>query len=356
MIALVSRLPDYLPTTHSTDPFAGAGMFAGEPTGKAATREEAIPVEMRKLGGRGPEISVVGYGAWEAGGDFYGPNPSDQAVIEAIHTALGVGMNWIDTAEVYGNGRSEELVGEAIAGRRDEVFIFTKVGSRPEGSGYRPEGIRRAITASLSRLGTDHVDLYQIHWPVAGMSIEGAWGAMADLVDEGLAKHIGVSNFDRRLIERCLAIRHVDSVQNQFSLLHQNDRDTLLPWLADQGIGYLAWSPLALGLLTGAFTKDTTFPVEDARSGARFQGGLYREHFERATFEANIEKVDRLRPIAQRLGVPVSALALRWVVEQQGVTAAIAGSRNPNHVRGNASAGEIRLDERTLEEIDEIFD
>jgi aryl-alcohol dehydrogenase-like predicted oxidoreductase len=312
-------------------------------------------VEMRKLGSQGPEISVVGYGAWEAGGDFYGPNPSDPVVIDAIRTALDVGMTWVDTAEVYGSGRSEELVGQALAGRRDQVLIFTKVGPRPGGSGYRPQEVRRAITGSLSRLGTDHVDLYQIHWPEAGMPLEDTWGAMAELVDEGLASHIGVSNFDRTLIERCLAIRHVDSVQNQFSLLHQDDREALLLWLEDQGIGYLAWSPLALGLLTGAFTKDTTFPKEDARSGARFQGGLYREHFERAAFEANIEKVDRLRPIAQRLGVPLSALALRWAVEQRGVTAAIAGSRNPKHVRSNASGGEIRLDEATVEQVDEIF-
>jgi len=274
----------------------------------------------------------------------------------AMRAAFDAGMTWIDTAEVYGNGRSEEIVGKAVAGQTREHFqVFTKVGSKPEGSGYRPEEVKRAIRASLSRLGLDHVDLYQIHWPVADMAIEETWGAMAELVDEGLTRHIGVSNFDRTLVERCMAVANVDSVQNQFSLFQQEDRDDLLPWLEEAGIGFLAYSPLAFGMLTGAISKDTEFDPSDFRSGKGYQGQAYRNLFAPGTREQRLERVERLRSVAERLGAPVATVALRWVVEQRGITAAIAGSRNPEHVRSNASAGDLRLDDRTLREIEAIF-
>jgi aryl-alcohol dehydrogenase-like predicted oxidoreductase len=313
-------------------------------------------MELRKLGSQGPEISVIGFGAWEAGGDTWGPNPSDDSAVDAMRAAFDAGMTWIDSAEVYGKGRSEALVGRAIEGRpRDEFQIFTKVGASPDGTGYRAEEIGRAIRGSLKRLGTDHVDLYQIHWPESDVEVEETWGAMAELVDQGLARHIGVSNFDRTLIERCLAIRHVDSVQNQLSLFRQDDGEDLLPWLDEMGIGFLAYSPLAFGLLTGAITAETEFHPNDFRSGSRgFQA--YHKLFAPGKREEKLERVDRLRPIADRLGVSLATLALRWVVEQRGVTAAIAGSRNANHVLSNASAGDLRLDERTLQEIEAIFD
>jgi aryl-alcohol dehydrogenase-like predicted oxidoreductase len=309
-------------------------------------------MEMRRLGDRGPEISVVGYGAWEAGGDFWGPNPSDEAVVEAIRAALDAGMTWIDTAEVYGGGRSEELVGRALQGRRDQALVFTKVAPRPGGSGVRPDQIRPALQGSLDRLGTDHVDLYQIHWPDRSVRVEETWEAMAGLVDEGLARCIGVSNFDRGLVERCLTVRHVDSVQNKLSLLHPEDRDGLLPWLREVGVGYLAYSPLGLGLLTGAITADTDFHPEDFRGGGR---GSPPADFRPANLRRTVKRVERLRPIAERVGTSVANLSLRWVIEQPGVTAAIAGSRNPRHVRSNAGAGDLRVDDATLEEIDAVF-
>jgi aryl-alcohol dehydrogenase-like predicted oxidoreductase len=309
-------------------------------------------MEMRKLGSHGPEISVIGYGAWEAGGDFWGPNESDEMVIAAIQAGLDSGMNWIDTAEVYGKGRSEELVGKAVSGRRDETFLFTKVAPRPEGTGFRPDQVKQAIQASLQRLATDHVDLYQLHWPDRSVSLEETWGAMAGLQDEGLALHIGLSNVTRSMVERCLDIRHVDSVQNRFSLLAQQDRDDLLPSLAEWGVGYLAFSPLGLGILTGAITKDTQFHPDDFRGGAR---GSVPENFKPRNLASNLSKVDKLRPTAKRLGTTLAPLALRWVVEQAGVTAAIAGSRKADHVRSNATAGDLRLDRQTLDEIDSIF-
>ncbi len=302
-------------------------------------------MEMRKLGREGPEISVVGYGAWEAGGTDWGPNPSDDEVIGAIRAALDAGMTWIDTAEVYGDGRSEELVGRAIAGRRDEVLIFTKVAPEPEGSGLRPEQVRRAIRASLRRLGVDHVDLYQVHWPDDAVPVEETWGAMAGLVEEGLARHVGVSNFNRGLVEHCLRVRHVDAVQNEFSLIERGDREGLLPWLAERGVGYLAYGPLGYGILTGSLGPGATFPEGDWR--ARGEGP-----FAPGAFERNLALAERLRGVADRLGLPLAVLALRWVVEQPGATAAIAGSRNPEHVRTNARAGELRLDREALRAIE----
>lgn len=309
-------------------------------------------METRALGRQRPEISVVGYGAWEAGGDMWGPSRPDDEIIAAMHAALDAGMSWIDTAEVYGGGRSEELVGQAVRDRRDEVLIFTKIAYFA--SGARRDEVRSAIHGSLRRLGTEWVDLYQVHWPTERVPIEETWGAMAELVDEGLVRHIGVSNFNRELIERCLPIRHVDSVQNQFSLLQQRDRAELLPWLQAQGIGYLAYGPLAFGLLTGAITETTTFPDEDWRSGKR-NIGYYDHLFAPGVRGKHLERVERLRSIADRLGVPLPTLALRAAIDVPGVTAAIAGSTNPRHVRSNAAAGDLTLDAAVREEIDRIF-
>lgn len=309
-------------------------------------------METRTLGARSPVISVVGYGAWEAGGDLWGPNESDERVVEAIHAALDAGMTWIDTAEIYGHGRSEELVGRALAEGRGDVLVFTKVAPRPSGTGFRPQEVRRALDASLKRLGAQYVDLYQLHWPDRSVPIEDTWGAMAALQDEGLARHLGLSNVDRRLVERCEAIRHVDSVQNEFSLLQRGDRNELLPWLVEQRTGYLAYSPLGLGMLSGAISADHRFDQRDFRSGAQ---GSPPRYFRRDALERNTRKVERLREVASRAGATVASLALRWVLEQPGVTGAIAGSRNPDHVRENASAGDLRLDPATLGEIDAIF-
>jgi aryl-alcohol dehydrogenase-like predicted oxidoreductase len=300
---------------------------------------------------------VVGYGAWEAGGADWGPNASDDAVVDSMRVIFDVGINWIDTAEVYGQGRSEQLLARAVVGRREEVLIFTKVAPDDEGSGIRPEEIRRAIRGSLSRLQTDHVDLYQVHWPDDRIPVEETWGAMAEIVREGLALRIGVSNFDRQRIERCMPIHPVTSVQNQFSLIHQEDRAELLPWLARQAIGYLAYSPLGFGLLSGALDPDTTFHPGDWRG--RQRAGSNEEGvgpFSPGNFERNLERVERLRSVAEGLAISVSTLALAWVIHQEGVTAAIAGSRDAEHVRSNAAAGDVTLDASTLKEIDSIFE
>jgi aryl-alcohol dehydrogenase-like predicted oxidoreductase len=308
-------------------------------------------MQTKPLGSQGPEISVVGFGAWEAGGDAWGPNPSDDEAVEAMRAGFEAGINWIDTAEVYGDGKSEDLVARAIEDRRDAVFVATKVAPRPDGTGFRRDEVRAACEASLKRLGIDVIDLYQLHWTDDAVPVEETWEAMAGLVDEGLVRHIGVSNFERELIERCLGIRHVDSLQPHFSMLHLANRD-LIRWCGEQGIGVVAYGPLAFGLLTGAIDMDTRFDPSDWRSGG---GGSYRRFFAPGKKERSLAVTEGLRLVARRLGVSVSQLALAWTFHQPGVTSAIAGSRNPKHVRENAAAGEVELDEATLAELEEIL-
>jgi aryl-alcohol dehydrogenase-like predicted oxidoreductase len=306
------------------------------------------PMRRRRLGNQGPEISVIGYGAWEAGGTAWGPNESEDVVIEAIRAGLDAGIDWVDTAEVYGDGVSELLVGRAIEGRRDEVVVASKVAPQPEGSGFAPAQVREACEKSLGRLGTDRIDLYQLHWPdESGVPIEETWGAMGSLQDAGLVRHIGVSNFDRGQIETCLAMRHVDSLQPEFSMLTRANGD-LIRWCGEQGVGVISYAPLAYGLLTGAITTETRFPDGDWRGTKQDEGPF-------SDLEASLEIVGRLRPVAERLGCGLAELALAWNVHQQGVTAAIAGSRNPEHVGANAAAGDIELDASTLEELDSLL-
>jgi aryl-alcohol dehydrogenase-like predicted oxidoreductase len=311
-------------------------------------------MKKRKLGSNGPEISVIGYGAWEAGGSLWGPNPPDDQVIGAMQTALDTGVNWIDTAEVYGRGHSEELVGKAIAGRED-VLVFTKVGPEGTGSGLHASGIRQAVGGSLRRLNREVIDLYQLHWPDDSIPLEETWGTMASLVDEGLVRYIGVSNFDRTRIEKCEAIRHVDSLQPHFSMLWRRVRDEgLLSFCKDNGTGTISYGPLGYGLLTGAITKDTKFSEDDWRSGSR---GLlnYDRMFAPGKLEANLQIVDKLRPVADRLNVTLAQLALAWVLHQEGATGAIAGSRSPEHVAQNSGAGDVELTDKDLEEIEAIL-
>jgi aryl-alcohol dehydrogenase-like predicted oxidoreductase len=300
-----------------------------------------------RLGSDGPELSVIGFGAWEAGGGTeWGRSPPEDQVLDAIRTVFDCGIDWIDTAEIYGRGRSEELVSKAVAGRREEILLATKVAPRPSGSGFRPEQVRAACQGSLRRLETDHLDVYQLHWPdESGVRIEETWAAMAGLVDDGLVRWIGVSNFDRGLIERCEAIRHVDSIQQEFSMLRLRDRD-LIRWCGERGIGVLSYSPLAFGLLTGAVTSESRFERGDVRDED--------ELFSRGNRELNLAVVASLQPVAERLGISLAQLALAWNLHQPGVTSAIAGSRNPDHVRSNAAAGDVELDGATVSDLDAI--
>ena len=309
----------------------------------------------RILGKQGPEISVIGYGAWEIGGEAYGPNRSEAEVVEAIHAGLDAGINWIDTAEVYGRGRSEELVGKAVDGRRDDVIVATKVAPDPGGTGYEPDKVREAAKKSIARMGMDHIDLYQLHWkPEESWPIEDTWGAMSELVDEGVVRYIGVSNFTQEQITRCMAVRHVDSLQPQFSMFHRQESD-LIAWCGEQGIGVIAYGPLAYGLLAGGMSIDTKFDESDWRSGRSPDHPYYVELFAPGRFAHHLDIVEKLKPIAERKQISMSQLALSWVFSQAGVTAAIAGSRNPDHNRSNAAAGDVILDRKDIDEIESLL-
>jgi aryl-alcohol dehydrogenase-like predicted oxidoreductase len=303
-----------------------------------------------KLGTNGPDITAIGFGTWEAGGGW-GSHYSDEQAVEAMRAGFDAGINWVDTAEVYGDGRSEELVGEALAGR-DDIHVFTKVIDGR--SGLHRDGVRAGCEGSLKRLGVDVIDLYQIHWPSRRVPIEETWEAMAELVDDGLVRWIGVSNFKQGLIERCEKIRHVDSLQPHFSMLNRRGRDDLLPFCANNGTGVIAYGPLAFGLLTGAITAETTFEDDDWRSGS--QGiGFYNEFFAPGVREEQLAIVDQLRVIAERRGITLPQLALAWAFHQQGVTGAIAGSRSPKHVVENAEAGSVDLSQEVLDEIEKTI-
>lgn len=310
-------------------------------------------MKSQKLGSQGPEISVVGYGSWEIGGGIWGPNPPEEQLFDAIRAGLDAGMNWIDTAEIYGRGKSEKLVGKALEGYPD-VMVFTKLAPKGSGSGFDPDGVRKGAERSLERLGRDVIDLYQLHWPDESVPVEDTWSAMAQLKKDGLARHIGVSNFDEDLIRRCEAIEHVDSLQPQFSLLHREGREDLFGFCASNGTGIICYGPLAYGLLTGAIDRDTKFDKDDWRSGGTGVG-YYRELFAPGKLEKNLDIVDALRPIADRLDITLAQLALAWVVHQTGVTGAIAGSRSSEHIVQNAQAGDVTLEGKDLEEIEELL-
>lgn len=311
-------------------------------------------MQTKKLGSEGPAISVIGYGSWEAGGSGWGPNPPDEQVIEAIHAGIRAGVNWVDTAEIYGRGKSEELVGRALKDQQD-TLVFTKLAPKPSGSGFAKDEVRKGVEGSLDRLGRDHIDLYQLHWPDDEVAVEETWSEMAEIKEEGLVSFIGVSNFDRELIERCEKIAHVDSLQPHFSLLHTRGRGDLFPFCKENGTGIICYGPMAYGLLTGAVTTETGFSDDDWRSGKNKMQGYYDQFYAPGVFEQNLEVVEQLRPIADRLNIGLAQLSLAWVFHQEGVTGAIAGSRQPHHVEENAASGSIVLDAKDLDEIDSII-
>jgi aryl-alcohol dehydrogenase-like predicted oxidoreductase len=313
-------------------------------------------MQFRRLGRDGPEISVVGVGAWAIGGPGrfgWGPQDDDES-IAALHKAFESGVNWVDTAAVYGLGHSEEVVGQVLREHGGGVLVFTKCGRPWYGRGgdeptydLRPETIRFELEQSLKRLGTDHVDLYQFHWPdtETGTPVEDSWAAMAELVDEGKVRWAGVSNFDVGLLERCERVRHVDSLQPPYSLLDRAAAAELIPWCAGNGTGVIGYSPLGSGLLSGGFDADRArdLPAGDWRRTS--------DDFRPPRLEANLEVARRLEPVAERHGVPVAAAAVAWVLATPGVTGAIVGARRPSQVGGWLPAGNLRLTEADLAEL-----
>ena len=317
-------------------------------------------VVTRRLGSAGPEITTLGFGTWALAGRYrFGWGPvDDEESVAAIRRAVEAGVSWIDTAPTYADGHSEEVVGRAIEPFRagEEVLVFTKCG-RPWRGGevyfdLRPDSIRQECEASLRRLGVERIDLYQFHWPdyATGTPVEESWGTMVELVDEGKVRWLGVCNFDVPRLRQCEAIRHVDSLQPPLSLLNRHARRELLPWARENGTGLIAYSPMASGLLTGSFNREglTRLAEDDWRRRA--------PAFQEPQLARNLALVGRLEPLAARLGVSVSALAVAWVLAQPGVTGAIVGGRRPSQLDDWLGGGDLQLDEQLLGEVEALLE
>jgi aryl-alcohol dehydrogenase-like predicted oxidoreductase len=314
----------------------------------------------RRLGSAGPEITTLGFGTWALAGRYrfgWGPADDDESVA-AIRRAVEAGINWIDTAATYGDGHSEEVVGRALEPFRagEDVLVFTKCG-RPWRGGevyydLRPESIREECHASLRRLGIERIDLYQFHWPDhrTGTPVEESCETMVELVEEGKVRWVGVCNFEVPLLERCTAVRHVDSLQPPLSLLNRYALRELVPWARENGTGVIAYSPMASGLLTGSFNREglARLAEDDWRRRA--------PAFQEPQLSRNLALVSRLEPLAARLGVTVAALSLAWVLAVPGVTGVIVGGRRPSQLDDWLGAGDVGLDQEAVAEIEALLE
>ena len=313
----------------------------------------------RRLGNTDLQLSTVGFGAWAAGGGGWafgwGPQ-NDEESIASIRHAVERGINWIDTAAVYGLGHSEEIVRRALDGisPRTRPYVFTKCGlvwdeQKPEAPPrqvLRPDSIRRECEESLRRLGLDRIDLYQFHWPdQTGTMVEDSWEAMIRLIEEGKVRAAGVSNFDVALLERCEAIRHVNSLQPPLSLIRRQAAEAEIPWCRAHSTGVIGYSPLQSGLLTDSFsqTRIESLPADDWRRRS--------PDFRPPRLGRNLALRDALRPIARQHGTNVSAVAIAWTLAWPGVTGAIVGARSPDQVDGWIGAATLEL---TLDDLDQI--
>jgi aryl-alcohol dehydrogenase-like predicted oxidoreductase len=313
-------------------------------------------MKMRKLGNSDLHITRVGYGAWAIGGSgwqFAWGSQDDNESISAIHRALDLGVNWIDTAAVYGLGHSEEVVGQALKEWSGfKPYVFTKCGLRGDANGQvkkvlRADSIRNEVENSLRRLSVDVIDLYQIHWPPDPDSpeLEEGWSTLADLKCEGKVRWIGVSNFNVQQLERAQAIAPVTSLQPRYSLVHREIESEILPYCLSKEIGVIVYSPMASGLLTGAMTRDraAALPRDDWRRG--------HPDFTEPNLSHNLALVARMREIARSLNRSVGELAIAWTQRHPAVTGAIVGARNAQQAEGVMRAGDLQL---TEDEVDEI--
>jgi methylglyoxal reductase len=308
----------------------------------------------RRLGARGPELSVIGLGGWEAGGgNTWGPNAADGEVVAALRGGWDLGANWIDTAEVYAHGRSEELIGRALEGH-DGVRVMTKVGPRPDGSGVRAREIAGAVAGSLRRLRRDSIDVYLMHWRDAEVPLQETWGAMTELVERGLVQHIGLSNVCATELQQCGAIGRVDVLQLQGSLLFRDELDELVPICRRIGAGVVCYGALAYGLLAGGYSgRGDDWRKAGDKSDDFFVLENYARFFSPTKLPSHLRRVSALRQVASELGVTAAQAALAWLVAQPGVSGAIVGSRCAAHTRENLAAGSIELGEEDLRRVQE---
>jgi len=314
----------------------------------------AATLNKAQLGNTGLDITRVGFGAWAIGGggwEFgWGPQ-EDEKSVAAIHHALEQGVNWIDTAAAYGFGRSEQVVGRALEGMPERPYVFTKC-SLLEGPGRRVvhslkrDSILREADASLKRLGVDAIDLYQIHWPNPEEDIEEGWGALAELKEQGLVRHIGVSNFEVQHMRRIQQIAQIETLQPPYNLIERDVERELLPFAENEGIGVIVYSPMGSGLLTGRMTRERIagLPDDDWRK--------HDSRFNEPQLSQNLELVERLKAVADRHGTVPGAVAIAWALRNPAVDGAIVGFRSPEQVDPLLPAAGLKLSDEDLDQIE----
>jgi aryl-alcohol dehydrogenase-like predicted oxidoreductase len=307
-----------------------------------------------QLGQTGLEITRVGFGAWAIGGgdwEFgWGPQDDEQS-IAAIHRGFEQGINWIDTAAAYGFGRSEQIVGRALDGLAEQPYVFTKC-SLLEGPGrrvvhsLRRDSILREAEDSLGRLGIDAIDLYQIHWPIPEEAIEEGWSTLAELKDQGLVRHIGVSNFDVEQLRVIQQIAPVETLQPQYSLIERDVEREILPLAEREGIGVIVYSPMGSGMLSGGMTRERaeSLPEDDWRKRD--------ERFNEPALSRNLDLVERLKTLAERYDTTPGAVAVAWTLRNPSVDGAIVGFRRPDQVEEILAAASVELTDDDVAEIE----
>jgi aryl-alcohol dehydrogenase-like predicted oxidoreductase len=314
---------------------------------------EQTQIRTTRLGSTGLEITCIGFGAWAIGGsgyEFGWGAQNDEESVAAIHRALELGVNWIDTAAVYGFGRSERVVGRALEGLSERPYVFTKA-SLLDGGGrvvhnLKRDSLRREAEASLERLGVDAIDLYQIHWPIPNEDIEEGWAAFAELQAEGLVRHIGVSNFNVEQLRRIQSIAPVETLQPQYSLVAREVEREILPFAEAEGIGVIVYSPMGSGLLTGAMTRERieSLPDDDWRKQSdRFREPQLSEH---------LALVGRLATVAEQRDTTPGAVAVAWTLLNPAVDGAIVGFRRPDQVDPILAAASLELSDKDMAEIE----
>jgi len=314
-------------------------------------------MQTRRLGNSDLSITPIGIGAWAMGGSgwtwSWGPQ-NDNDSIAAIHDALDRGINWIDTAAVYGLGHSEEVVREALRGRSQRPYVFTKCERTWDkngkiGGSLKATSIRRECEDSLRRLGVDVLDLYQIHWPEPDADIEEGWTEMARLKEEGKVRHIGVSNFNVTQMKRAVTIAPITSLQPPYSMLARDVEQAILPFAAQNNIGVIVYSPMYSGLLSGGMTREriSSLAAEDWR--------LQNPNFREPLLSRNLRLVELLREAGGHHGRRAGEVAIAWTLHNPAVTGAIVGMRNPKQVAGVIGAAAFRLSSQEFDEIEEAL-
>jgi aryl-alcohol dehydrogenase-like predicted oxidoreductase len=310
---------------------------------------ERTALKRIELGATGMQISRVGFGAWAIGGTgwwhAWGAQ-DDEESITTIRRAVELGVNWVDTAPIYGLGHSERVVGRALQGLDERPYVFTKASLLERDGGVvhnlKRDSLLREVEASLERLQLDVIDVYQVHWPDPDEDVEEAWETFAEIKAQGLVRHIGVSNFDVSQLRRAQAIAPVETLQPPYSLLERSIEDTILPFALQENIGVVCYSPMQSGLLSGSMTAEriAAMPDDDWRKDD--------PRFQEPELSRNLALVDRLRVVAERHDTTPGAIAVAWTLHHPAVHGSIAGFRRPAQVEPLLAAGEVELSDDDL--------